>query len=185
MTGFPTSRHPQLACHGMGTSHPLGSESSDTLLVVDWYRAKKCTQILRIDADLSIRRGALNQWPIIPRRAGLHLVVRDGRKQSTFRLIMYQARCLKLPRGTMGCSLKLMQSTLLLRAITWILGGLRRSAKLLSDGCRGRPFFPSVRKGGSPGWTIRGREWRSLRRPASLDRRRAASLCIDHCRRAF
>ena len=94
----------------MRTSHPLGSESSDTLLVVDWCRAKKCTQILRIDADLSIRGGALNEWPIIPRRPGLHLVVRDGRKQSTFRLIMDQARCVKLPRGTMGCGLKLVQS---------------------------------------------------------------------------
>ena len=94
----------------MGTSHPLGFFSSDDLLVVDWQRAKKGTQVCRIDDELCVRRGALKQWPIIPRRAGLHLVVRDGRKQSTFRLVVDQARCLQLPRGSMGCGLKLVES---------------------------------------------------------------------------
>ena len=65
-----------------------------------------------MDGELSVRRDELKDWPIIPRRAGVHIIVRDGsgRKESTFRVIKDQARCLKLPRGSMGCGLNLVSS---------------------------------------------------------------------------
>ena len=94
----------------MERSHPLGSESADRLVVVDWQRAKRGFDFARIDDEISVRRGTLKEWPVIPRRAHMHVVVCDGRQHSTFRVVLDQARCLNLPRGSMGRGLKLVSS---------------------------------------------------------------------------
>ena len=94
----------------MGVSHPPASEVTDRFIVVDLCRANQTTHFRRIDGELWVCCGELKDWPIIPRRAGVHILVRDGCKQSTFQLVMDQARCLSLPRGSMGCGLKLVMS---------------------------------------------------------------------------
>ena len=96
-----------------GTSCPLPSKGARVLIEVRCTGSQLSTAFVRMDDEVSLLdAAALQSWPIIPRRAGVQIIVHeDAGSTTTYRLLMDQARCLGLTRGSMGCGLKVVSST--------------------------------------------------------------------------